>query len=280
MPPQAAAPDGLVQLAQLADGSGLELFGLMDHPHQGAVMDSWSTLAVIAARTRRVRLFPDVAHLPLRPPAVLAKAAATVDLLSGGRVELGIGAGAVEGRQLGAPELTPGEAVAALAEGIDVIRLMWTPGDAPVDYPGTHHRLVGAEPGPAPAHPISIWVGAYQPRMLSLTGRLADGWLPSYPFVDPAGLPALNKRVDEAAYEAGRQPGDVRRLYNIMGSVTPGGKALFNEGPETWIERLTELVLTCGVSALVLAPVTDPARQIQVYAEEIAPAVREAVARG
>jgi alkanesulfonate monooxygenase SsuD/methylene tetrahydromethanopterin reductase-like flavin-dependent oxidoreductase (luciferase family) len=130
----------------------------------------------VAARTGRVRLLPDVANLPLRPPAALARSAATLDLLRGGRVELGLGAGyfldAIAA--MGGPRRSAAENVDALEEAIAVIRALWAPGP-PVRLEGRYYRLDGAEPGPPPAHPIGIWVGAYKRRMLELTGRTADG---------------------------------------------------------------------------------------------------------
>src|SRR5205085_11079649 len=90
--------------------------------------DSWSWLTMVAATTSLVCLFPDVAILPLRPAAVMARAAATIDLLSGGRFELGLGAGgfwdAIEA--YGGPQRTSGAALAALVEAIEVIRKVWS----------------------------------------------------------------------------------------------------------------------------------------------------------
>lgn len=141
-------------------------------------------------------------NLPLRPPAVLARAAASLDILSGGRVELGLGAGgffdAIE--SMGGPRRTPKEATDALAEAIAVIRALWTPGRA-VNLAGEHYRLRGAQPGPPPPHPIGIWVGAYKPRMLRLTGRLADGWFPSSPYAPPAALAEMTRILDGAAID-------------------------------------------------------------------------------
>src|SRR2546429_8742494 len=82
-----------LQLAVLADELGFDLVGVQDHPYQRRFFDTWTLLTAIAMRTERISVFPDVANLPLRPPAMLAKAAATLDKLSGGRVELGLGAG-------------------------------------------------------------------------------------------------------------------------------------------------------------------------------------------
>ena len=144
---------------------------------------------MVAARTTSIRVAPNVANLPLRPPVVLARSAATLDLLSGGRVELGLGAGAFWDAIVaaGGPRRTPGESVEALEEAIEVIRGVWS-GSGSVAFEGQHYRVKGLHAGPAPAHPIGIWIGAYKPRMLRLIGRLADGWLPSMGYAEPSAL--------------------------------------------------------------------------------------------
>ena len=176
------ADDPLVSTAQEVERLGLDYIGVQDHPYQRRFVDTWTLLSMIAATTERVRVFPDVACLPLRPPAVLAKAAASLDLLSGGRVELGLGAGAfwdaVEG--YGGPRRGPGEALAALAEAIQVIRKVWS-GERNLRFEGEHYRLAGVHSGPLPAHPIGIWLGVNGPRALRLAGQVADGWVPSLP---------------------------------------------------------------------------------------------------
>jgi alkanesulfonate monooxygenase SsuD/methylene tetrahydromethanopterin reductase-like flavin-dependent oxidoreductase (luciferase family) len=163
-----------------AESRGLELVGIQDHPYQRRYVDTWTLLAWLAARTERIRFFPDVANLPLRPPAVLAKAVASLDALSGGRIELGLGAGAFWDaiRAMGGPARASGESVEALEEAIRIIRLAWS-GERSVSFAGRHYRVKGWHPGPAPSRGIAIWLGAYRPRMLRLTGRLADGWVPS-----------------------------------------------------------------------------------------------------
>uniref|UniRef100_A0AAU2VPK8 LLM class flavin-dependent oxidoreductase n=1 Tax=Streptomyces sp. NBC_00008 TaxID=2903610 RepID=A0AAU2VPK8_9ACTN len=271
--PTADHGDDTVALAGIADRSGLDLVSVPDHPYRPDMIDAWVALAVIAASTTRIRVLPDVANLPLRPPAVLARTAAGLDLLSGGRVELGLGAGAYWDAIAadGGPRRTPGEAVRATREAIDVIRALWAPGP-PLRLDGKHYGLDGATPGPAPAHPIGIWLGAVGPRMLGLAGSAADGWLPSVPHVPPGRLAAGNRVIDAAAVAAGREPSAVRRLYNL--SPGPGG---FPRGaPETWPEQLAELALEHGTSAFLL-PVRQPAL-LQVFAAEVAPATRELVA--
>ncbi|ROQ66575.1 hemerythrin HHE cation binding domain-containing protein [Streptomyces sp. 840.1] len=271
--PSADRGEDAVALARIADRSGLDLVSVPDHPYRPELLDAWVVLAVIAASTTRIRVLPNVANLPLRPPAVLARTAAGLDLLSGGRVELGLGAGAYWDAVAadGGPRRTPGEAVRATREAIEIIRALWTPG-RPLRFDGKHYGLDGAAPGPAPAHPIGIWLGAIGPRMLGLAGAAADGWVPSVPHVPPGRLAAGHRVIDEAAAGAGREPAAVRRLYNL--SPGPGG---FPRGaPDTWPEQLAALTLEHGTSAFLL-PAQQP-RLIEVFAAEVAPATRELVA--
>ncbi|MFK4101270.1 LLM class flavin-dependent oxidoreductase [Streptomyces sp. NPDC019531] len=270
--PSAGHADDVVALARVADRAGLDLVSVPDHPYRPELLDAWMALAVIAASTTRVRVFPNVANLPLRPPAVLARTAAGLDLLSGGRVELGLGAGAYWDAIAadGGARRSPGEAVRATREAIDVIRALWSEGGR-VRVPGEHYRLDGATAGPAPAHPIGIWVGAVGPRMLKLTGAKADGWLPSVPHVPPGRLAAGHRVVDEAAVAVGRDPSEVRRLYNL--SPGPGG---FPQGPlDAWPEQLAALTLEHGTSSFLL-PAHQPAL-LQAFAADVAPATRELV---
>ncbi|MFC0530144.1 LLM class flavin-dependent oxidoreductase [Phytohabitans kaempferiae] len=276
--PDASDPQGTVGLAKFADELGLDLLGVQDHPYQPRFLDTWTLLSHLAARTERIRLFPDVTSLPLRPPAVLARAAASLDILSGGRFELGLGAGAfweaIEA--MDGPRREPREAVAALAEAIGVIRALWTPGrGARLD--GEHYRLRGAKPGPFPVHDIGIWVGAYKPRMLSLIGRLADGWIPSTMYVPPAELAKASRIIDAAAEEAGRDPAAIRRIYNISGRFGGSGGGFLQGPPRVWAEQLTELALADKVSGFVLATGDDTRGELRRFAEEVAPAVRAAV---
>ena len=222
--PDAGQVDAVLELSKLADLVGLDLVTFQDHPYQARFLDTWTLLSVVAAQTTNVRVAPNVANLPLRQPVVLARSVASLDIISGGRVELGLGAGAFWDAiaAVGGPRLTPGQAVDALAEAIDVIRATWNVGGGTIRHEGEHYRVVGAHPGPAPAHDVEIWLGAYKPRMLALTGAKADGWLPSMGYADLAELPAMNHAIDRAAEEAGRLPADVRRLFNVNGSFGSG----------------------------------------------------------
>jgi hypothetical protein len=218
-----------------------------------------------------------VANLPLRPPAMLARQAATLDILSGGRAELGLGAGAFAdaAAAMGGPRRSPAEGVAALREAISVLRALWAPGPG-VRLAGPHYPLSGAKPGPFPVHDVGIWVGAYKERMLRLTGELAEGWLPSAPYAPPEQLAAMNAVIDDAAVAAGRAPGDVRRLYNIAGSFEGDGAGFLQGPPKAWAEQLAGLALDEGISGFVL--MVDGTAAIDRFAAEVAPAVRGLVA--
>jgi hypothetical protein len=276
--PTSAQPQQAVALAQLSEQVGLDLVTFQDHPYQPGFLDTWTLLSAVAAQTRTIRVATNVANLPLRPPAVLAQAVASLDLLSGGRVELGLGAGAFWDaiEAMGGRRLTPGEGVQALEEAIDVIRQMWDTGArGGVRVDGQHYRVIGAKRGPAPAHDVGIWLGAYKPRMLALTGRRADGWLPSLGYLKAGDLAAGNARIDDAAAEAGRSPGDIRRLLNITGSFLPAGRGPLQGPAEQWAEELADMTLTDGISAFILG--SDDLDDLRRFAGEVAPAVRELV---
>ena len=272
--PEAARLNDLLGLVQLAEVEGLDLVSIQDHPYQASYGDTWTLLSVLGARTSAIHLAPNVASLPLRPPVVLAKAAATLDLLTGGRVELGLGAGAFWDAiaAAGGTRRTPKEAVDALTEAVTLIKQFWAGGT--LRFEGEHYRAVGLHAGPAPAHDIPIWLGAYKPRMLRLTGRLADAWVPSMGYADPPALPALSEILDEAALKADRSPASITRIYNIFGSFGTGSGFLKGTAAD-WAEQLAELTLESGMSTYVLG--TDDADDVRRFAAEVAPATRELV---
>jgi alkanesulfonate monooxygenase SsuD/methylene tetrahydromethanopterin reductase-like flavin-dependent oxidoreductase (luciferase family) len=266
--PQNQRPRDVVALAQLSERAGLDLVSFQDHPYQPALLDAWTVLSYVAAKTERVHLAGNVLNLPLRDPAVLARSAASLDLLSDGRVELGLGAGwfwdAIVA--MGGPDRSRGGALAALSEAIDIIRAIWDPSERRgVVVDGEHYRVDGAKRGPEPAHDIRIWLGGYRPRMLRLIGEKADGWLPSWPYLQEGerDLARGNALIDEAAEGAGRDPREIRRLLNITPDLAS-------------VERLLPLAVEHGVGTFIL--LADDPRLIAALAGEVAPAVRDAVA--
>src|SRR4051794_27451018 len=279
--PNAEDRDQIVEQVLTAERTGLDLVGIQDHPYQRRFLDTWSLMAFLAARTERIRFFPDVANLPLRQPAVMAKAAATIDLLSDGRFELGLGAGAFwEGiAAMGGPVRSPGESVDALEEAIAVIRLMWS-GERSVSFDGVYYTLDGLHPGPQPAHDIGIWLGAYGPRMVRLVGRKADGWIPSVPRLPLEDVAPRQRAIDEAARAAGRDPSSIRRIANVNGVLKDGPPTDFLDGPvEHWVETIVSMARDHGFNGFVLWPKEDPLGQTEHFAREVVPAVREELAR-
>jgi alkanesulfonate monooxygenase SsuD/methylene tetrahydromethanopterin reductase-like flavin-dependent oxidoreductase (luciferase family) len=278
--PVAGERDRQVELSRAADELGLDFVGIQDHPYVSRFLDTWTLIAWLAAHTERVRFVPDVANLPLRGAAMLAKAAASLDVLTAGRVELGIGAGAQWDRiaGMGGPRRAPGEALAAIEEAIDVIRAFWS-GRRPAAVEGRHYWLQGVHPGPSPAHAIEIWVGAYGPRMLGLIGRKADGWLPSHFYVPPERLPALQRRIDDAAEQAGRAPASIRRAYNVGGAIGPGGEEGLVGPVSLWVDTLASWTIELGMDTYIFWPSRDPLQQTRVFADEVVPEVRDATAR-
>ena len=271
------AADPLLDTAREVERLGLDYIGIQDHPYQRRFVDTWTLLSMIGAVTERVGLFPDVGCLPLRPPALLAKAAASLDVVTGGRVELGLGAGnfwdAIEA--YGGPRRAPGESLAALGEAIEVIRKVWS-GERNLRFDGAHYRLAGAHSGPVPTHPIGIWLGVYGPRALQLTARVADGWVPSFRG-DLAQILDMTTRLDQAAADAGRDPREIRRVLNIGGAITDGGSAGVLKGPVgQWADELTDLAVGQGFDTFVLW--ADGPDQLTRFAEEVVPAVRAQVA--
>ena len=274
-------PQDVVDLAVLMEQLGYDVVTLSDHPYWPERLDTIALLSAIVARTTRVTVLPNLMNLPLRPPAMLARTAASLDILSGGRFELGIGTGAQQMWDSivaeGGPARTPGQSIEALEEATHLIRALWT-SRTDVEFVDKHYRLDGAKPGPTPPHEISIWFGAYQPRMLRVVGSIGDGWIPSSPFFPPTALPNANRIIDDAATAAGRSPRDIQRGYNIEGEFG-SGPGFLQGPPEAWAEQLAELVLTGQASWFFLYR-TGSADFLRLFAAEVAPAVRELVAKG
>ncbi|WP_222871094.1 LLM class flavin-dependent oxidoreductase [Nonomuraea sp. PA05] len=303
----------VVERARLSEELGYDVVSFRD---EGAELDVWTLLSWVAARTSRIRLLAGpVAELG--NPAVLARAAASLDLLSGGRVELALdgsggGTSGAPGEAIGvgprgeAVDVGPrgeavgvgprgeavgvgprGEAVGvgALGEAIDVIRGIWAANvRAPLHFDGRHHRVSGAERGPAPAHDIPLWLAAGAgPDALRLAAAKADGWLLTAPGVEPAATGAL---IAEEAVAAGRDPRELRRLAIVTGrfqptpGITPGGghEAFLAGPPGRWVADLLPLIDDGAVTTLLLA--TDDEDTLRRFATEVAPALRAATTTG
>jgi alkanesulfonate monooxygenase SsuD/methylene tetrahydromethanopterin reductase-like flavin-dependent oxidoreductase (luciferase family) len=261
-----ADPAAVLEEVLAAERGGLELVGIQDHPYQRRFLDTFSLIAFLAARTERVRMFPAVANLPLRRPAMLAKAAVSIDVLSGGRFELGLGAGAFWDaiESFGGERRDGPRSVDDLEAAIPILRACFA-----------GERIGSVRFGPVPPHPIGIWLGAYGPRMMRVTGRLADGWFPSLPRLPLDDVPGRMRLLEAAAERAGRDPRAIRRIANLSGVIEDGPvKAWLHGPPEHWIEELGSLRVDHGFDGFLFSSDAPMPEQIARFAAEVAPAVR------
>lgn len=266
--PDASDPAQVVAHVRRAEALGFDLIGVQDHPYQRRFLDAFTLLAWLAAATEHIRLFTDVAHLPLRPPAMLAKQAASLDVLSGGRFELGIGAGAASraSQAMGGSERKGVQALDALDEAVTIIRRFWGTPERGITFDGTHYRLGGVKAGPPPAHDIGIWIGGYGPRMLQLIGRIGDGWVPSAAYLARDDLLDKQRQLNAAAEDAGRAPTDIKRVLNVGGPPSDDLERLAGPVEPRWADALVELI-DAGFNAFVLWAHGDPESQLEAFAE-------------
>ncbi|WP_043625624.1 LLM class flavin-dependent oxidoreductase [Nonomuraea candida] len=274
----------LAERARMSEELGYDLVSFRDVP---GGLDPWTLLSWAAARTARVRLTTHArAHgAGADHPAVTARAAASLDLLTDGRVEL-----VLDG------------ADGTLSETVDVIRGVWAAAErSPLRFDGEHHRLTGAERGPAPAHNLPLWITATTggAQALRVAGRKADGVLlvpatgdaPLAPdpggvllAPDPGGVPAgpgtgdglarAAALIDEAATAAGRDPREIRRAARITGRFTPESEGFLTGPPRRWADDLLPLIRDHGLSTFILA--TDDPGTLRRFAVEVVPALRAA----
>jgi len=277
--PASAAPGANpVALAQEAERLGFDFVSLPDHPcgpdpsYEATVLLTW-----IAARTIRIKVASRVLAAPFRRPAMLAKLAASLDLLSGGRLVLGLGGGYSDSEitALGSPALSPAQKVDGLAETIQIIRGAWTqPG---YSQDGRQHSVRDLRMEPRPSSPIPVWTGAFGPRALAVTGRLADGWIPSLGYMPTEDIPAMRHRIDAAAEAAGRRPQDIRGILNLGIRIDHGASPQPDLVTGTVPQILGQLhdLLDLGFTGFSFLPIgQDRQAGMQEIAEEIIPALR------
>ena len=182
--------DVMIELAVEAEKLGYKRIFYTDHlmnPYRATegyaeeTVEVWALLSYLAAETETIRLGTGVTPIALRPPALLAKQVATIDNLSGGRIDFGVGTGWSEG-SFGAIDTDfgdPASRKARLREGIDLILKLWE-SDEQVAFAGDYYRSSGAVIGPKPVqrpHP-PLWVGGWRKNMLEITAEVGDGWIP------------------------------------------------------------------------------------------------------
>jgi probable F420-dependent oxidoreductase len=267
--------------AKRAEELGFDFVSASDHLHgEAPTNEPWTMLSMIAAATSRLRVATRVMAVPYRPPPVVAKMAETLDRLSGGRLILGMGGGYLndEFRAFGLRAPSPRDKIDGLEEAIRVVRGVWS--EETFSFDGRLYRTDGARIEPKPIRRIPIWVGTYGPRALNLTGRLADGWIPSLGFAPPDEVRGMRDRVLGAAREAGRDPDDITCAYNIVVRVDERAEpspSMVSGSPEVVAERLIELG-GIGFSAFNFMP-TGPGQdeQIDRLGQDVVPEVRRAL---
>ncbi|POX45795.1 LLM class flavin-dependent oxidoreductase [Streptomyces sp. Ru72] len=277
--PSAGAWTQTQHLARTAEDSGLDYLAVQDHPYQPGHLDAWTLITHLSAATDRISFFTDVADLQLRAPVMLAKAAASLSVLTDGRIQLGVGGGGIPDAiaSMGGPARRGQDMVAFVEESLGLLRTAMAGGI--VQLHSAYHAVDGYRAGPVPPKPVELWLGAQKPRMLAVTGRLADGWIsPLNIYVPPPEVPSRQRIIDEAASGAGRDPRALRRVYNVIGVIGAHG-----EGPglvgdvRRWVDTLTEWAIELGFDTFVFWPASDPERQLALFADEVVPAVRERV---
>ena len=257
---------------RIADEAGFDHCWCMDHfatlgsRDDGPIFEAWALLAAMAAATSRTRVGCAVTGNTYRHPAVLAKAAVTVDHLSGGRLEFGIGAGWAENEHtmLGLPFGTAGDRADRLEEACQVIRSLWT--QERTSFAGQHYRLTGAVAEPKPVqrpHP-PIWIGgAGRRRTLRIAAQYASVW--NAPGGSPEEVAELSGVLDRHCADIGRDPSEIRRSVQVRIPATPD-------------ELLTSAAAyaAVGVSDLLLVlQAADPVAQAE-QAGDLLPRLRAA----
>jgi alkanesulfonate monooxygenase SsuD/methylene tetrahydromethanopterin reductase-like flavin-dependent oxidoreductase (luciferase family) len=276
--PSASPRSDPVGEAVLAEGLGFDLVSVWDHPHgEHPSFESWTLMTWMAARTTTIRVASNVLGLPFRLPALTAKMAESLDRLSGGRLVLGLGAGGndAEFAGYGAPLRSPSEKVEALQEALEIVRGTWR--EPSFTYEGEHYRNDHALLEPKPEREIPIWLGTYGSRALELTGRLADGWIPSMPYAPPPVWRDKRDIVLRALEASGRDPARFAWAYNV--SVRVGGgppedpdRRIAGE-PDEVIERLLDLI-DMGVTTVNLWLGGRREDQMERFASDVLPELR------
>ena len=237
--------DRVAGYAELAETLGYAQLWVSDHfwldltryggspSARSGTPECWTMLSALAARTSRVRLGTLVMAVGFRSPALLAKMAATLDQLSGGRLDLGLGAGwnEAEFTENGLPFPRPGERLAMLEEALGVLRALLGADGAPASFSGRYYHADQAPvlPGPVQRPRPPLWVGGKGDRLLGVVARAADGWntcwsMTAEDYQERAGVLAA------ACRRAGRDPGAVRRAVGLHTLIGRDADALVERG--------------------------------------------------
>ena len=267
-----------VAFAVRAEELGFDFVSAPDHPAGTApTFETWTLLSWIAAATSRIGIAPRVLGVPYRAPAMVAKMTESFDRLSGGRLILGLGAGSAddEHRAFGLGVRSPREKTTGLEEAITVIRGLWSTSE--FSFRGELYRTDDATIEPKPARAIPIWLGTFAPRALAVTGRLADGWIPSLSYAGPDVIRGMRERVLEAARRAGRNPAEITCVYNVEVELRdrPGRETARLVGPPAFVAERIHSFAELGFSAFNII-VGNDAERLDELAAEVVPLLRKA----
>ena len=219
----------VVGIAREAETAGFRALWVSDHLFLGAdavatdCLEAWTLLAALAADTKKIRIGPMVTSQSYRNPALLAKIAAGVDQMSGGRVEFGVGAGwkEVEYKAYGYDFPEAPTRVTQLVETLEICTKLWTQDKA--SYRGKHYRIEDAVSSPKPAQkPFPIWIGGTKPRVMRIAAKYAQWFNMSNPGQPAeARIAELNKKLPEACKAVGRDPATLKRSLFVQVLVAP-----------------------------------------------------------
>ncbi len=264
--------------AMRAEALGYDFISANDHPcGSEPSYELWTMLTWIAAKTSRIKVASRVLGVPYRPPAMVAKMAESLDRFSDGRLILGVGGGYSdeEFRAFGLNVPAPKDKIDGLEEAVRIIRGLWS--SAGFTFEGKHHHTEEAQMEPKPSHHIPIWLGTFGKRSLAVTGRVADGWIPTFAMATPDDVPVMRDRIFEAAHSVGRNPDDITLAYNLdfriqeTRSSEPG---VVTGSPQRMAEQLLSFV-ALGFTAMNFSPAGDESeRQVDRLAQEVLPMVR------
>jgi alkanesulfonate monooxygenase SsuD/methylene tetrahydromethanopterin reductase-like flavin-dependent oxidoreductase (luciferase family) len=272
-----------VAAAVRAEELGFDFVSVNDHPGGADPnYETWTMLCFVAAATSRIKIGTRVLGVPYRHPAMVAKMSETLDRLSGGRLILGLGGGSgdEEHRAYGVGVRSPKDKTDGLEEAVTIIRGLWS--EPSFTFTGRLYHTDHAELEPKPEHKIPIWLGTFAPRALAVTGRLADGWIPSHSYAPPDEVVLMRERIMAGARAAGRDPAEITCVYNVEVRLDEGAAEetdVVAGPPELIVARLREFA-ALGFSAfnfVLAAP--DAAEQTERLAREVVPAVRDEVLR-
>ena len=261
-----------------AEALGFDFVSANDHPC-GTLpsYETWTMLTWIAAKTSRIKVATRVLGVPYRAPAMVAKMAESLDRLSNGRLILGIGAGGsdAEFRAFGLRVSSPKEKIEGLEEAVNIIRGLWH--SRGLTFDGFHHRTEAADIEPKPEHHIPIWLGTFGKQALAVTGRVADGWIPTLEMAPPEEIPAMRQRIFDAAADAGRDPHEISLVYNMefhIGHDASLPTHVVTGSPEQVRDQLARFK-ELGFSAMNFSPAgPSPERQVERLAQEVLPGLR------